>query len=242
MNKEELIGAGLTKGEAEIYVSLLKLGKSTATKLTQETGIHRTYIYDLVEKLKEKGLISQITEDGKQCFQASEPDRIKEYLLEKIKGIEKIIPELNKIKDKTKEDTSVEVFKGKEGIKTILNDIIKEGKDYCIIGSVKEFEEVLPIFTEQFILRVNENRIREKVILAEGTEVIKAKNHEYRFLPKKHLLIVGITVYSNKVAFFIWQEPYIQILIKNKDIAKSYLTQFNLLWRLAKKENSTSFK
>ena len=234
MDKTELMQIGLGKSETDIYLTLLRLGKATVTKLTQETGIHRTYIYDIIEKLREKGLVSQIKEQNKYYFQAADPERIKEYLLEKVDIIDKLLPELNKIRKKSVEETSVEIYKGEEGIKTILNDIIREGKDYYVIGSVKEFEEILPIFAEQFLLKVNKNKIKEKVILEEGIKILKAKKHEYRYLPKEHVFLTGIIIYSNKVAFFIWNEPYIQILIKNKDISESYLTQFDLLWKIAK--------
>ena len=181
MNKEELIKIGFSKSETEIYLTLLRLGKATVTKLTQETGIHRTYIYDVIEKLREKSLVSQIREDNKKYFQATEPERIKEYLLEKVDSINKLLPELNKIRKKSVEETSVEIYKGEEGIKTILNDIIREGKDYYAIGSVKEFEEILPIFSEQFLLKVNKNKIKEKVILKEGVKILESKKNEYKY-------------------------------------------------------------
>ncbi len=235
MDKSKLIEAGLGKSETDIYLALLRLGKTTVTRLTQETGIHRTYIYDVLEKLKEKGLISQITEENKQYFRATDPERIKEYLLEKVSIVDNLIPELNKMKNQSKDETNVEVYKGKEGMKTILNDLIKERKNYYAFGALKEFESILPIFSEQFVKKVDKLKIQEKVILEEGIEIIEAKKHEYKYLPKEYLFLNGIMIYSDRVAFFIWKEPYIQILIKNKDMAKSYITQFNLLWKLAKK-------
>ena len=234
MNKEELIAMGLGRSEAEIYLALLRLGKATATRLSKETGIHRTYIYDVIEKLKAKGLVSHIKEENKLYFQSADLERIKGNLLEKVENISKLIKEANKIKEKTKEETNVEVYKGKEGIKTILNDIIKEDKEYYAIGSVKEFEEILPIFSKQFLKRVDKNKIKEKVILEKGVKILEAKKHEYKYLPKEYIFLTGVIIYADKVAFFIWKEPYIQILIRNKDIVKSYLTQFNILWKMAK--------
>ena len=70
MDKSILIKIGFSKGEIEIYLALLRLGKSTVTRLTKETGIHRTYIYDIAEKLRERGLVSQIIEQSKKYFQA----------------------------------------------------------------------------------------------------------------------------------------------------------------------------
>ena len=235
MDKSKLIELGLGKSESEIYLALLRLGKSTATKLTQETGIHRTYIYDILEKLKEKGLVSQIKEENKQYFQSSNPEKIKDYLLEKVNIATEIIPELISLKEKHKEDTTVEVYKGVEGIKTILNDMIKTGKDYFAIGAVKQVEEVLPEhYMKQVLVRIDKKGMSEKIILEKGEEIIEAKKHKYRYLPKEFLFLSSFIIYSDKVALFVWKEPYIQILIKNKDIAESHITQFNLLWKIAK--------
>lgn len=234
MDKSILIKIGFSKGEIEIYLALLRLGKSNVTGLTKETGIHRTYIYDIIEKLRERGLISQIIEQNKKYFQAVSPERIKDYLLEGVSDFEQLLPELNKI-NKLPEETTIETYKGKEGIKTILNDIIKTGKDYYAIGAIKKFEELLPIVSEQFLVKVNKISIREKVILEQGEKILKAKRHRYRYLPKEYIFLSSCIIYSDKVALFIWKEPYIQILIKNKDIAKSYLSQFEILWKIAEK-------
>jgi len=240
MDKSEFMNLGFNKSETEIYLTLLRLGKATATKLTKETGIHRTYIYDIIEKLRERGMISQIKEQNKYFFQATDPNRIKEYLLEKVENMEKLLPELNKIKSKSSGEVSVEVYKGEEGMKTILNDIIREGKDYYVIGAVKEFEKILPeIYIRQFVLKVNEKKMKETAILEEETEIIEARKHNYKYLPKEYLSLSSFIIYGDKIALFVWKKPYIQILIKNKDISESYLTQFKILWKVAKSGKDT---
>jgi len=238
MDKSKLIELGLGKSEADIYLSLLRFGKSTTTNLTKETGIHRTYIYDILEKLKEKGLVSQIKEEGKQYFMATDPSRLKDYLNEKLGIVEKILPELNELKKSNSEETTVEVFKGKEGIKLILNDMVKEGKDYLGVGVVHYFdnEEYLSkIFTEQWILKMNEKKVKEKMILEEGTYLKPIRKSEHRYLPKEYLFSSSFLVYGNKVAIFVWGNALVQIVFANKDVAKSYETQFNALWKIAKK-------
>lgn len=238
MDKSDLVELGLGKSEAEIYLALIRLGKSTSTTLSKETGIHRTYIYDVLEKLKEKGLVSQIKETGKQYYLPTDPERLKDYLKEKIDIVDKILPELKKLKQSKTEETSVEVYKGKEGIKILLNNMISEAKDYIAMGVIHYFEDerYLPkIFTDQWVLKMNEKRVKEKMILEEGTHVTPIKKSEFRYLPREYLFLSSFIVYGDKVAIFVWEEPLIQILIKNKNIAQSYITQFNALWKIAKK-------
>ncbi len=127
----------------------------------------------------------------------------------------------------------MEIYKGKEGIKTILNEILNNSKEYFLFGHLK-FEEILPIYIKQFVKIADKKRIKEKAILEEEIEIIPIKNHEYKHISKQHLFPNATIVYKNKVAIFIWKEPYYITLIENKDVARSYKTHFELLWKIAK--------
>ena len=233
MNNEILKEIGLQDSEIKVYISLLKLKEATASQITQYTGLHRSNIYDIIEKLKERGLVSFIIKNNVKYFRASSPERILDYLKEKEEKIKLILPELISISKEKEENIKVEIYKGKEGIKTILNDIIKEGKNYFLFGHLK-FEELLPIYVKQFIRQLNEKNISEKAILEKGTKIIPAKKHHYKYISKEFLFPNATIIYGNKIAIFVWQEPYYVILIQNKDLSVSYKIHFNLLWKVAK--------
>ncbi|MFH1327180.1 MAG: helix-turn-helix domain-containing protein [archaeon] len=233
MNKEILKEIGLQEGEITVYLALLKLKDSTATQITKHTGLHRSHIYDLLEKLKEKGLVNFVIKNNVKYFRAASPNRLLEFIKEKETKIKKILPELIEINKEEEEDIKVEIYKGKEGIKTILNDILKEGRDYFLFGHLK-FEEIVPIYIEQFVRLANKKKITEKAILEQGVKIIPIKNHKYKHISKEYLFPNATVVYKNKVAVFVWKEPYYVTLINNKDIAQSYKTHFNLLWKIAK--------
>lgn len=232
MDKETLREIGLQDGEVTLYIELLKLKEATATEIAQHTGVHRSYIYDLIEKLKEKGLVSFVIKNNVKYFAASHPSKLIDYVKEKEEKIAKIIPSLLDLSKGKKEDIKVEIYKGKEGIKTILNDILKEGDDYLLFGHLK-FEDLMPIYIEQFVKKANKERITERAILEKGTKIIPTKRHEYKYISKEYLFPNATCVYGNKVAMFIWQEPYYVILTENRDLAQSHKTHFNILWRKA---------
>ena len=76
MDKEILKQIGLLDAEIEIYLAVLRLGSTSVTALYKETAIHRTHIYDLLEKLKEKGLVSEFLQSGVKYFQATPPRKL----------------------------------------------------------------------------------------------------------------------------------------------------------------------
>ena len=68
MEKQQLRELGFSEGESEVYVALLKHGKTSVMQLAKLTGRHRTHIYDTIEKLKEKGLTDIIVEPAHQDY------------------------------------------------------------------------------------------------------------------------------------------------------------------------------
>jgi len=55
--EKELQEIGLNANEAKIYLSILKLGEATANRIANLSEIARSTTYDILEKLKHRGLI-----------------------------------------------------------------------------------------------------------------------------------------------------------------------------------------
>lgn len=234
MDKEILKRLGFLDAEAQVYLSLLRLGPCLVSKINQETGLHRTHIYDLLEKLREKGLVSIFIQSGKKHYQAAHPSKILTYLDEKKEQAQSIIPQLTQLMSVEKGDVSIELFKGKEGMKTVLQDILKTGKDYCTMGAIKEFEKTLEFALPSFLKRINKAGIKEKVLCDKKEGIIKIIGGTYRYLDGKYLFPSSVWIYGNKVALFIWSMPYFVIVIESKDVAKTYQQYFEFFWDLGK--------
>ena len=122
-NVNDLIQLGLTEGEAKVYVALLKTGSTTVGPIVKASGVASSNIYDILDRLLEKGIVSYIIKSKTKYFQAAPPINIGDYLSEKKKKIdeerelfEKLLPDLSKISlEKTQH---AEVFIGTKGLKT----------------------------------------------------------------------------------------------------------------------------
>src|SRR3989338_6519603 len=79
---------GLSKGEISVYLALLRLGQTTAGKIVDESKVTRSKIYDILERLKNKGLVSYITKNATKHFSAASPNNIIEYLNKKEQEIQ----------------------------------------------------------------------------------------------------------------------------------------------------------
>ena len=131
MDKKTLIKAGLSKGETEVYLTLLRTGASLVSRIAQETGL-------LGDGFDTPPMVMM------------DPDRLLDFIREKEAEVEKMLPELKSLMAKESEGSSVEVFKGKEGLKSVLKDVLKENKDYVVLEEEGYIQEVLPHFFRAF--------------------------------------------------------------------------------------------
>jgi len=249
MDTDILRKIGLTENEIKIYINLLKTGLSTAYDIGKKTGIYRVHVYDKLEQLMDKGLVTHVYRGAKKYFQATTPSKIKHYLEDQKRvlevqeqAVDSILPELEAMTKMSKEDTFVEVFKGNEGLKYFLKDIIKTKKEVLITGiDDQKYQEALPIFMKQYFRDIRNNNIKERVITLKKLNVFLfekklAPTTHYRFLEEKQFNPTNTFVYGNKVVIVTWGTPVMAVMIKNKTIAETYQNHFEHLWNVASEE------
>jgi predicted transcriptional regulator len=232
--KEELLSAGLTEREAEAYLELFNFEETTATQLAKVTKEHRTNIYDSLNGLIKKGLITFTIKNNVKYYKVTEPQNLLEFIREKEDKIQKIIPELQKKLSLPKEKPLVEIYEGKEGFKAILNKMIREKKTIFGIGASEEWEKRFPIKLSQYMKLREENKIQAKLLYVKGTQTTNHKLNEVRFLPTEFQQPSTIAIFGDYVAVFMWTEPLVATLTKSKELSKSFEKYFELLWKVSK--------
>ena len=117
MDLKILEDAGLTNTEAKVYLMLVKAGSSLAGNISRETGIHRRSVYDAVERLIEKGLVSFITTNNRKYFQAEDPKRLMDMLKEKEDTLGMAMPELDALMRSAPESKETAFYKGRFAVR-----------------------------------------------------------------------------------------------------------------------------
>ena len=236
MKPEDVLAKlGLNNGEIRVYLALLKLGSVTVAKLKEETNLHRTTIYDFLEKLLNKGLANYVIKNNVKFYKASDPKKLFDLVKEKEELVKDILPTLVKISNIPKGEVLVEVYKGKEGLKTILNDVLRVGKDYVIFGVDESmYQKGFESFMEQFFRQEEKLGFHERILTGEDAAfVYKKPTAHYRYMPREFFNPTPTYVWGDNVAILIW-EPLTVIKIKHKGIAQAYAHYFELLWGTAK--------
>ena len=235
---------GLTEGEIKVYVALSKK-RSKASELVKETGIYRANIYEILDRLIEKGLVSNFIENNVKLFEITDPNSIHKYIDTKKSEIEhqekiadKIIPLISSLKPK--EDVSINVYRCKKWLIFVHEDMLKltpKGGFIQIFGAEMRSPDHLGKYYKIHHKKRIVKKILHKLIASEVMrnffESRKNTLTDARYIPKKYVSGVNTYIYQNKVALVIWEKE-LCIVIENEDIVESYKNYFEILWKQAK--------
>ena len=126
-----LLKIGLTEGEAKVYLALSELGSSTVGPIVKKSSVAYSNIYDILNRLIDKGIVSFIIKNKTKYFQAAPPANLVDFLDKKEKQIseqkqslQKIIPDLEKLQELHPKQEA-EIFLGKKGLRTAYEKLSK---------------------------------------------------------------------------------------------------------------------
>ena len=238
MNIETLENIGLSSNEARVYLALLELGSSTAGKITEKSKVNRRTVYDVLESLINKGLVSYIIEANKKMFEATNPKKFLDLIQEREKEVKQAMPELQAKRNATKDKQEVTIYRGKKGIKTVFEDILKHNQ-YNFFGSHGRSKEIMGPYFELFQKTVIKNKIKSQGIISERLSKLwnkknSTKHAQIRFLKKEYDSPISTLIYGNKVAIIVWSNEPICTLFRGKAISKSFKNYFDIMWEIAK--------
>ncbi len=242
-----LEGLGFTKGESIVYLTLLKIGESKVGPIITSSGISRSKVYDILERLIKKGIVSKVDKNEVLCFQALSPDTLFIYLKEKetqiqkeVETLQKALPTLTSLLPEQSVD--VKIYQGTGGFKLVIDRTIRElkkGDMYEAMGVSKTTE-----FMRLYALKLYQNQEKigfraRSIFDEEGAFKIKerkTKKHEVRILPQGWHTPALFTIYCDVVGIHLGkEEEIISIVIKNKDIAESFKATFEGMWKISGK-------
>ncbi len=237
MNTEILEGFGLSSTEARVYLALLELGPVTANRISERSGVHRRTVYDALETLTEKGLVSFVIEANKKYYHDESPERFLEILRGREKDFQSILPELLAKRKLSKEPQEVTVYRGKKGLKNVHELMLKSKNVIYTFGSSGKFKENLGnVYYAQWTKKFVHNKRRMKIILSKA---LKGKEDypegiETRYVSEEFVLPSSTSIWGNVVFIQIFSEQPIGILLRSREAAESYMRYFRLLWKIAK--------
>lgn len=248
MYEKLLEEVGLTKGETRVYLALLKLGENTVSPIAKEGNVSLSKIYEILDNLIKKGLVSSITKNNTKYFNASDPERIIEYLEHKKqaivkseKEITKILPQLKSQKELIDRSNIASLYEGFNGIKTFYEFVLRrasKGEQILVMGIPRYSAEKY----EGYFLDWNKRRAQKDVSIKIifdynvrdlGKKREKIRLTETRYLSEDFLTPAWILICKEGVATIHLADKPICVFIKDKNVVESHIHFFNIFWKLS---------
>lgn len=239
MDTSVLEDIGLSPTEIKVFVTMLELGESKAGKIIEKSGLQSSSVYNGINSLIEKGLVSYIKKSQVKYYKAAHPETILDYMELKKREFLKLLPEL-KARQTNKKEEGVEFFKSYKGIKTIMSELLKNAKkgDIYRTFSIEDPEQYKK--AREKVYTATKQLCKEKKIKMKGVfpEKTREKARKGTIMQKKYAdypMPPNTMIFGDKIAIVSWKNEPSGILIHSKDIAKMYIEFFEHLWKQAKK-------
>ncbi len=251
MNTEALKQAGLTEGEIKVYLALLKLGSSTIGPILDESRITKSIIYRILDKLTEKGLVSYIIKEKTKYFQASQPNRIIDYLekrdkefQENKKKINDLIPQLL-AQQKLSKKSEANIYEGFKGLMTAYENRYQKlngGDEVVLYGLPPEQPGFHHAFWKKNHQKLSKLKIKCRMLYHPKVSKDTLKNRNgYRYCEARKMPFdikspSWVMIYKDVTLIAIPQgEMPFAFEITSQEISDSFRNYFEWFWKQSKK-------
>lgn len=256
MITQELQKIGFSPKEASVYLAMLELGLASVQDIAQKAGVNRATTYVMIDILTKKGLVHTVTRGKKRYFAIEEPKHLLHVLEEKKDVIQKnldminaIMPDLESRYNLSGTKPIVRFFEGKEGLKSIQEDILKTKSPLfyeCV--PLDESTRVFPPLPGDYREKIQAKTAgstRKTIYSSVKTPITEMPrgSAEFRCVPAGTFPFTSeIVVYGeNKIAIISYRDNLSGVLIESRDMHQTFKTMFDLMWAATDKYHTECY-
>lgn len=224
--------------ETDVYLYLLEFGELGVQDIARGTKLHRPKVYEVIKTLLDKGFVEVIKSGKRTHYKSVQPY----ILLEHVKSIEsdvhKLLPELQKLKDRQAKGISMEVLRGETGLASCFLDVVLHlNRDdiFYRISSAKDQQFVDSIVPKEYRPIRDSKRLERKVITSNyvGRQKKNRLERSIRYFDEQDELFehnVIQFIYGDKISLLDFN-TLTGTIIKNKSIADFQKSIFLTLYK-----------
>lgn len=228
---------GLTKGEISVYLSLLGLGSSTVGPIVDKAKVSYSKIYDILERLVDKGLVCYVIRENRKYFEAAPVGRIMEYMDERQKEIgeqkeklEALLPSLKARQQAAGYAAESVIYRGLKGLETaFMSSLILMGKadELLVIDGMSGPDAARPFF-HRFLREVDKRGLKVRAIVNERRKEDHVAWPDARYT--QNVSPATIAIFKDRVIILPSSKDIVLFVIDCKEVAGSFRAQFESWW------------
>ncbi|QQR78459.1 MAG: hypothetical protein IPJ68_05285 [Candidatus Moraniibacteriota bacterium] len=234
----------LSPNEARVYLALFETGQTSAGEIIRKTQLHRSVVYETLDKLLEKKLVAKLTRQHIAHFQALDPDRLLQNIHRQETIAQDLVRDL-KVLAKTNQP-EITIYEGVESYKRFwlesMERLPKGSTDY-VAGSIGApwYEVMGKKSIDQYFRTAKKRNIGWKMIVFDMDDYEQTFFNRYpdfrwecRLIDRPMAKEGNFNIFGTEsVILHSATEPMI-IEVKNQSLVKVFQNLFDILWENGK--------
>ena len=235
---------GLSKTASKVYLSLLSLGRGTADSIAKHAGTYKANVYQSLHRLVEKGLVTSVIEGKKTVYIPTNPEKLlllaEDAKLEADKKFDELKRDLTQIMPKLQakynniKDTDIfELYKGRNGYRIMIREILKENPKYWKGFGNLQIQEFFPSEFKSWFRKIKftlfATKSDEFMKRLKGAK--KTTQVNVAWLPDDIFMPIVWTLFGNNLLILVYEPEIIAVRIRSKQIVNTFSSQFDYLWK-----------
>ena len=228
---------GMAPMQAKVYLAALELGEGSMQALARKSGVNRSTIYTFIEELKVRGYILETRRAKRRVYSATHPERLLEIEKARVQELERILPELLAVDNRSVGKPRVTFHEGYQGIDDVYADMLREKKEIVAYEDLDNLKTGLP---ERIFASFPKERAKRDILIRSisrdtdfAREFSKRNTgllRETRFVKAKEFK-TDINIYGDKVALMDLRGnvPF-AVLVENRNLAETMRIVWKELW------------
>ena len=236
---ENLLKLGLSKKEAKVYLASIESGTAPVSKIAILSGINRVTTYDILDKLKKKGLVSFYTKNKIRYFTGIKPQLLIDQFEKRTLDLKESLPKFKEFIGNVNVP-KVRYFEGLDGVKSIYADSLTSKTEILNYSNYELIRKVWPEYEKEYIRKRAKKKIFLKGIAVDDRKVEVIKKDDARFYRETRIMgefatyfMNEILVFDNKYAVINLGDEIMGVVIESQEVADSHRIIFELAWNSA---------
>lgn len=239
---------GLNGRQAKVYLALLQMGSAGAIEIAKFTRFKHPTVYDVLDALKEKRLITESLVGGRKLFSAEDPARLKLIENERQRTLDALFPDLQALYQNGTSRPRVRVYTGNEGLKIVDNELLEvKSKEYFYFGGVREMlqnsseEHLTGYYRKRLERGIWSNAIRIRGPEPELEYMQSGERHlrRVRYLPRPIFdNVAGLYIYDHNVAVISALKESYAMIIESRELSVLLKNIWQCIWEISESAES----
>lgn len=234
---------GLSEKESQVYIASLSCGTAPASRISENCGIKRITVYEVLKKMISRGLVSESESSGVAQFTALSPSQLFAKIEQNIEDLNQIKPDLESLAQGSLVRPQVRFLHGLEGVKQGYFESLSTEEEVLSIANSQNIRLHWPEYDIEYVQRRADKKIFLRGVAPRDDSGEKAHKEDNQYFRDLRLLKRDlfppemveneICIFGDTVLIASFEPDIFAILITSPAVVQTQKQIFEVLWKVA---------